>query len=616
MRTGTFLFFFVFLHMHILVFATREPDYIVLSATTKISVRAGKLEIESSCRIQVNNKNGDKSGKVKIPFSSKDRILSLKAWIQDTSGNIIRELGKKELHDISAELESTFYSDYFYRTFELHHNIYPYQFCFSYVKSMDEFYYITDWTPVYEYEARTVNASLIAEFPSGYKVNILQKNISLPVVDSSGGLIHYEWHTSYDSILRKEEFSLPLEENVPRVTISPIDFFYSIHGSMKSWDSFGDYVANLVGDSYSLTDQENQAVQTLTASIVSPVEKVRVLYHYLQDHTRYINVSINTGGLKPYPAEYVCEKHYGDCKALSVYMQALLKAAGVRSYYAKVCAGENAGPVDKRIPWQQFNHIIVFVPLDNDTLWLECTSNVDPFAYVGVFIQDRDAFIIEKGRSRFIRTPALELESVKEMRTFYFEPDSAGNARVNLKQTVRGHDFELFRYVKSNLNDNIKQYFFHEVLPFKDFQVNRFSISQENRDTPEISLNLELNLPHSYSTYSSEQSVNLPSSGLPEFERPARRKSAVNIPYPIYKEDSVFFRIPPGYNPVVPAEVQFEQEYGSIRISCKNTGHYVLVHRIIVIRKGCYPGITYGDFYAFISKIKEYSLKSKVTFKQ
>ena len=134
----------------------------------------------------------------------------------------------------------------------------------------------------------------------------------------------------------------------------------------------------------------------------------------MQDNTRYVNVTLGIGGMKPYPAEYVSNNKYGDCKALTNYMKALLQCAGIESYYSTIYAGGTAPGSDPlKCPGQQFNHVILAVPLENDTLWLENTSNTNPFAYPGTFTQNRQALLVDGSKSRLVRTPSLNETDVQ-----------------------------------------------------------------------------------------------------------------------------------------------------------------------------------------------------------
>ena len=54
-------------------------------------------------------------------------------------------------------------------------------------------------------------------------------------------------------------------------------------------------------------EKETSKINSLIKGIDDEKQKIRVLYHYLQDETRYINISLETGGLKPRRASYVAK---------------------------------------------------------------------------------------------------------------------------------------------------------------------------------------------------------------------------------------------------------------------------------------------------------------------
>src|SRR5471030_2459540 len=99
----------------------------------------------------------------------------------------------------------------------------------------------------------------------------------------------------------------------------------------------------------------------MTAGLATDKEKVKFLYEYMQHNVRYVSIQLGIGGLKPFSATFVDQKKYGDCKALSNYMCALLKAVNIPAYYAKVRAGTNEEPCDNSFPFDLSNHIIVCI---------------------------------------------------------------------------------------------------------------------------------------------------------------------------------------------------------------------------------------------------------------
>jgi len=150
-------------------------------------------------------------------------------------------------------------------------------------------------------------------------------------------------------------------------------------GQLTSWQSYGKWQHDLNADVCTLSADRAAEIKKLTANLPGDKEKVKYLYEYLQHNVRYVNIKLGIGGLKPLSATFVDQKKYGDCKALSNYMVALLKSVNIPAYYAIVKAGDNEEPADPAFPADPFNHIIVCVPLKGDTTWLECTNNTQPF---------------------------------------------------------------------------------------------------------------------------------------------------------------------------------------------------------------------------------------------
>ncbi len=93
-------------------------------------------------------------------------------------------------------------------------------------------------------------------------------------------------------------------------------------GNLSSWKNFGEWYAALSKGSINLSDETKIFLQNLTKDSKTEKEKIKILYRYLQSNFRYVSIQLGIGGFKPFDANFVDQKKYGDCKALSNYMEA------------------------------------------------------------------------------------------------------------------------------------------------------------------------------------------------------------------------------------------------------------------------------------------------------
>ena len=116
---------------------------------------------------------------------------------------------------------------------------------------------------------------------------------------------------------------------------------------MTSWNTFGKwYYEKLLTPVSAVTPEISAEVAALKLSGTT-TEKVKTLYQYMQNKTRYVLIMMGIGGWQPMPASEVSKKGYGDCKALTNYMQTLLTAAGIPSYYAVIYDDNSIVTFDK-----------------------------------------------------------------------------------------------------------------------------------------------------------------------------------------------------------------------------------------------------------------------------
>ena len=221
-------------------------------------------------------------------------------------------------------------------------------------------------------------------------------------------------------VIPEEPFAVSQEYYDPLMLVGPTDFeMEGYKGNLSTWQEYGKFYYSLYKGRDVLPDDLKKQVHILTDNLKDPYKKIAVLYDYLQKNTHYVLIMFGIGGLQPYDAGYVAKNKYGDCKALSNFMVALLKEAGIRGYPVTIWGGEEVREFVPDFPSHQANHIICAVPVQNDTVWLECTSQSLPPGYLSAFTANRYGLLVNENGGTLVHTPAYLLKDNTSIRKYF-----------------------------------------------------------------------------------------------------------------------------------------------------------------------------------------------------
>ncbi len=598
---------FLYVFILLVVFSSHATagnlDAEVLQMSTEVIFDGKKLTQEWNYTIQINNRSGDIYSSFSVPYSPIINIVEINGYISDPSGKSIKKLSEKDIITYSAGSEEAFYDDMMVKYFTLKHNTYPYIIHYSYRTEQQDFLFLVNWTPVQALEVPTHKAELTISAPSGVPIHWDITLMQEPEVNTDGKLVTYRWSGSYDGKVKEEEYCPPMDKLLPGIQVMPENFTYDIPGSNKSWQSFGKWVADLGKDLQELPENEKATIHQLTDSIEDSRRKIEELYHRLQDETRYINVNIETGGLKPFSAEYVSENKYGDCKALSNYFRAVLKEAGINSYYTLINAGSTIVPLVDSVPYQQFNHAIVMVPLNNDTLWVDCTSD-GAFAFPGSYIQNRKALVIDEGESRLMEVPALTNEQVHSGTKIVFS-NHADTVYASVSNVFRGEYYEIFQQISTSLGHTSMRQILQEFIIIPGFELLDFTVETLHRDSAYISLKYNAKAVNEYMFYNDEVLIHPVTYQVPLVKPPGERKLPVQFNYPLSLSDTMIFNVNEGCEILsVPEDVHISTRFGSYQRQTSIHDDEVQLIKEMIIGAGYYSLEEYTDLHAFLEQLR------------
>ncbi len=602
-----------FIFIQVLAFSQNYNAELIVQQTN-IKIENNKLTKYLNYEIKIYNRAGEKYTKITIPYSKLNKISNIEAYIKDSNNRIVKKLKKSEITSRSSISDFSFFEDDFVHEFTLKYNLYPYSIVYSYQVQQSEFLYIEYWTPIINEKIPTLKANLNLTIPIEYKISYANQHVNNPNIDSIGNSVNYHWHLSYTDIIKPEVYSPPIFNFLPSVIIIPQEFKYGRSGSFKDWISYGNWQYELLQGLNELPDIEKRKILSLIKNVEEDKEKIKILYHYLQDETRYINIKIETGGLKPYPASYVVQNKYGDCKALTNYFKSILDYIQIPSYYTKVYAGNPIKEIDKNFPSQQFNHVILYIPQRDEDIWLDCTSD-GAFTYLGTPTQNRDAFIINNNNSYFIRTPNLkpiDVLNTRKINIIYNKYD----ATVKFQNTYKGDSYENILSLERNYNESEKSKIVRNYFVADGFQLIGYQISHPNRDSVKIELSYDATNQSIYKHYGNDILVSNIEFSLPNFEKPKLRKLPVQIDYPIYNIDTIIYDVPRGYQlHKIPENYSFINKYGEYKFNLFEVADgTIIIIKSLLFNSGHYPVTEYEQFYDFYNQVSEIEKKTHLSF--
>ena len=130
----------------------------------------------------------------------------------------------------------------------------------------------------------------------------------------------------------------------------------------------------------------------LTVGRTTDMDKIEGLYDYVATNFRYISLSFGVGRYQPHAAEDVLHNQYGDCKDKHTLLASLLEAEGFHTSSVLINSRRKLDP-DIPSP-SQFDHVISLVPIGNEEVWMDTTTEVAPFRLLSYSIRKKQALVI------------------------------------------------------------------------------------------------------------------------------------------------------------------------------------------------------------------------------
>jgi transglutaminase-like putative cysteine protease len=590
------------------------PAALLQNAHTVMRVYKQEVEIKSEKSAVVSvtevrtilNKNGEDDAYFSETYDPMNKISNIKGKVYNELGKQIKSLGGDDVVDHSAISGFSLYEDNRVKYIDPKNLTYPFTVEYTYDIDLKHTFFLPVWSHGSE-NTSYENSIFIVKTPVGYSFRYKEYNLPKGVVKTTqDDKDVYTWTITNLSARIDEPMTIKSLPTYPLVRLAPNKFEVGeTKGSSETWKDLGIWMTGLLDKKDILSESTKAKMKEITSSCKNDLEKVKVVYQYMQQKTRYVSIQVGIGGWQPFDAETVDKTSYGDCKALSNYTKALLWAVGVKSYYALVYAGASSRNIDADFASNQFNHAIVFVPIDKDTIWLECTSQRMPCGFNGDFTDDRDVLIVDGENSKLAHTriyPATENCINRNTKVNLVDIES-GIANASTKYIGLCYDDMMSTYYADDA-DKLKR--ITQSIELPSFSLTKFSLVENRSKTPSLDERLDL----TFTNYIKKMGdvallpLNFMNrlSSIPDKVR--NRKTDMCIRRSYMENDTVTYQLPKGYQVTdLPQKTEFGSKFGKYISQSTQKGGEITYIRHFELTKGTFPAQDYVDFRDFLEQI-------------
>ena len=226
---------------------------------------------------------------------------------------------------------------------------------------------------------------------------------------------------------------------LPEPTMPPLgEVLGHVHVSTyKTWDQVASWYAGLAKDQLKPDDEVRRRVAALTKGLTDPADKVRAIYDYVVQRTRYVALEFGIYGYKPRPCALTFARGFGDCKDKATLIVTMLKEAGIPASIVLVRTGMRGEFETEPASLAPFDHAIAYVPSMN--LFLDGTAEYTGSTELPPL--DRGALVLvvdETGKGKLTHLPDPDADATRRMRKIDAVLGTDGTAQLDVRTDTSG----------------------------------------------------------------------------------------------------------------------------------------------------------------------------------
>jgi hypothetical protein len=593
------------------------PDSLKLNANAVLRLSQMDIVISSQRNMNIKkkrvvtilNEKGQGASDAYENYDKRRSVANIQAVVFDAFGNEVKKIKRKDFRDQSSVGGGTLFSDDRIIYLDYTPIQYPYTIVFESEIETSTTAFIPQWFPLNDYLLSIEKSVLNVSYPENLGFKKMEMNFANfkinKMVDTSTQLTY----VATNIIAQKyEDYSPNTTYIFPRVMMG-LEFFNleGVDGNAKNWKEYGQWFSkNILTGTTELSEATKLKIKNLVENETDPIRKAKIVYKYMQEKSRYVGIQVGIGGFKPMMANDVDRLGYGDCKALSNYTRALLNAVDVPSYYTELYGGIEKTDIKSDFFSIQGNHVILTIPNGNNYVFLECTSQDDPFGYQANFTDDRDVLVVKPDGGEIVRTKNYENKDNSQNSKGNYSIAENGDFSGKIAMVSEGSQYGKKFHIETSQPTEKEEYYKENWSNINNLKIDKIAFSND-KEKVSFTEKAEISAIH-YSTITNNKMIFVvnafnQTSGI--VKRIRNRKNPFEIQRGYYDNDEIEVALPTGFSiESIPATFELNTKFGEYKTEIiKKDNNNLTYKRSILIKKGLYKNTEYDEYRLFMEQI-------------
>ena len=400
------------------------------------------------------------------------------------------------------------------------------------------------------------------------------------------------WHFLAENVpaLETEPSSPPVTETLGHVHVS----------TYKSWDDMGRWYWGLVRDQFTADDEVRRRVAEITKGLTDEKAKIRAVYDFVVQKTRYVALEFGIHGFKPYRCAQIFARGFGDCKDKATLIVTMLKELGIPATIVIVRTGLRGDFETEPASLAPFDHAIAYVPsidvyLDGTAEWTG--SNELPSMDRGSL-----ALQINEGKPKLVHLPEPTAADSVSSKHIEATVGTDGSAQIDWRADITGSSASSWRqryHAKATQKTRVQEDLSNELPGVEIKEVS-------SNDLEDVEQKVQVKAKGRAPNYARRDGDSW-TVGVGAKEHLVRtwaplsaRRREVRIYALSTQENETIVKLPQGakvLGPPHPAEGK--GPFGFYKVDVETTGNVVRVKTTVAITRSRIPASEYAAFRAF-----------------